>query len=69
MSNSVDLCIEGDMHRVGRVQNFFPVVGIVTPPTPHPAFGSGGVAPSLAREGEGESQSLFRRGDIHCGTL
>jgi hypothetical protein len=34
------------------------------PPLP-PVLGGG--APSLAREGLGESQ--FRRGDIHCGTL
>ncbi len=50
-------------HRVGRVLSFSPVVGIGTPPTPHP----GGGAHSLAREGVGESQ--FRRGDIHFGTL
>ncbi len=61
-------------HRVGRVQSFSPVVGIGTPPTPHPQVcvppppGSGGEgAHSLAREGGRESQ--FRRGDIHCGTV
>jgi hypothetical protein len=55
-------------HRVGRV------VGIETPPTPHPRASvpppplvPGGGAHSLAREGVGESQ--FRRGNIHCGTL
>jgi hypothetical protein len=48
-------------HRVGRVLSFFPVVGIGTPPTPHPQAslppspGSGGGAHSLAREGLGES--------------
>ncbi len=53
---------------------FSPVVGIGTPPTPHPQASvpspplvPGGGAHSLAREGVGESQ--FRRGDIHCGTL
>ncbi len=45
---------------------FSPVVGIGTPPTPHPLVPGGG-ANSLAREEVGESQ--FRRGDIHCGTL
>jgi hypothetical protein len=55
-------------HRVGRVLSFSPVVGIRTPPTPHPqASGQaplvlGGGAHSLAREGVGESQ--LRRGDI-----
>ncbi len=63
---------EGCRHRVGRVLSFSQVVGIGTPPTPHPQasvppFGSGGGASSLAKEGVGESQ--FRRGDIHCGTL
>jgi hypothetical protein len=58
------------------VLSYSPVVGIGTPPTPHPqasvlpppplvpGFASFG---SLAREGVGESQ--FRRGDIHGGTL
>ncbi len=32
---------ETPTHRVGRVLSFSPVVGIGTPPTPHP-FGSGG---------------------------
>jgi hypothetical protein len=64
----------GCHHRVGRVLSFSLVVGIGTPPTPHPqasvppTFGSGGIgAHSLAREGVGESQ--FRRGDIHSGIL
>jgi hypothetical protein len=43
--------------RVDRVLSFSPVVGVGTPPTPHPQ----------AREGVGDYQ--FRRGDIHCGTL
>jgi hypothetical protein len=44
-------------HRVGRVLSFFPVVGIGTPPTPHPQASvplplvPGGGAHSLAREG------------------
>jgi hypothetical protein len=56
------------------VPRFSPVVGIGTPPPPHP---QASVPPppcfwpegkhSLASEGLGESQ--FRRGDIHCGTL
>ncbi len=50
-------------NRIGSVLRFSPVVGIGTPPTPHPQGG----AHSLAREGVGESQ--FRRGDIHCCTL
>jgi hypothetical protein len=55
-------------HRVGRVLSFSLVVGIGTPPTPHPPPLVPGVgAHSLAREGVGESQ--FRRGDIHCGTF
>jgi hypothetical protein len=66
---------EGSGHRVGRVPSFSPVVGIGTPPIPHPAGECvlppppvlGGGAHSLAREGFGESQ--FRRGDIHSGTL
>ncbi len=54
-------------HRVGRVESFSPVVGIGTPPTPHPLASvlpilcfRGGGANSLAREEMGESQ--FRRG-------
>jgi hypothetical protein len=57
---------------VGRA--FSPVVGIRTPPPPHPQasvlphpLGRGGRAHSLAGEGLGESQ--FRRWDIHCGAL
>ncbi len=48
--------------------SFSPVVGIGTPPTLHPqpsvpptAFGSGGGAHSLARDGVGESQFQFAR--------
>ncbi len=33
---SVFQLMEGVEHRVGRVLSFFPVVGIGTPPTPHP---------------------------------
>ena len=60
-------------HRLGRVLSFSPVVGIGTPPTPHPQASVpplpvlGGGAHSLAREGLGESQ--FRRGCIHCDNL
>jgi hypothetical protein len=62
----------GWLHRVGRVLSFSPVVGIGTPPTPHPQASVpppvlGGGAHSLAREGLGVSQ--FRRWGIHCGTL
>jgi hypothetical protein len=59
------------IHRVGRVLSLSPVVGVGTPPTPHPQASAspplvpGRGAHSLAREGVGESQ--FRRGDIHCG--
>jgi hypothetical protein len=60
----------GAKHRVGRVLIFSPVVGIGTPPHPHPQarvppppLVPGGGAHSLAAEGVGESQ--FRRGDIH----
>jgi hypothetical protein len=46
------------LHGVGRVLSFSPVVGIGTPPTPHPLapppLVSGGGAHSLAREGVGE---------------
>ncbi len=59
---------------IGRVLSFSPVVGIGTPPTPHPKASvspplwfRGGGAHSLAREGVGESE--FRRWDIRCGTL
>jgi hypothetical protein len=45
------------MHRVGRVLNFFPVVGIVTPPSP--AFGSGEVAPSLASPNLNSGEGTF----------
>jgi hypothetical protein len=62
------------LHRVGKVLSFSPVVGIGTPPTPHPHASvpppplvPGGGVHSLAIEGVGESQ--FRRVDIHCGTL
>jgi hypothetical protein len=70
---SLEIIILPLSHRVGRVLSFSPVVGIGTPPTPHP---QASVSPPLvlgeearlpAREGAGESQ--FRRGDIHCGTL
>ncbi len=53
--------------------SFTPVVGIGTPPTPHPQasvsppYVPGGAAHSLARKGLGESR--FRRGDIHCGIV
>jgi hypothetical protein len=53
---------------------FSQVVGIRTPPTPHPQVSvppplpvPWGGAHSQAREGLGEPQ--FRRGDIHCGTF
>jgi hypothetical protein len=56
--------------RVGRGLSFSPVVGIGTPPNPHPQASvpspplvPGGGAHLLAREGVGESQ--FRRGDRH----
>ncbi len=49
---------ERSVHKVGRVLSFSPVVGIGTPPTPHPQasvpplpFVPGGGARSLAREG------------------
>ena len=53
------------------VLSFSTVVGIGTPPLPHPPasvprFGSEGRAYRLAGDGVGESQ--FRRGDSHCGT-
>jgi hypothetical protein len=65
--------LRGFPSQVGRVLSFSPVVGIGTPPTPHPRASvcphlvPGGGALSLAREGMGESQ--FRRGDINCATL
>ncbi len=63
----------GGSHRVGRVISFSPVVGIGTPPTPHPqasvppTHGTGGRGTLAGDKGVGESH--FRRGDIHCGTL
>ncbi len=54
--------------------SFFPVVGIGTPPTPHPQAsvppspGSGGRS-TLAGERRVGGEFQFRRGDIHCGTL
>ncbi len=65
----------GTEYWVGRVLSFFPVVGIWTPPTPHPQasvpppFGSGGRG-TLAGERVGGrvGESRLRRGDIHCGT-
>jgi hypothetical protein len=63
------------LHRVGRVLNFSPVVGIGTPPTPHPQasvppplFGSGGGAHSLAREGGGRVP-IPTRGHTLCYSL
>ncbi len=67
------LRIHGQRVLAQRRQRFSQVVGIGTPPTPHPQAsvpplpGSGGGAHSLARDGLGESQ--FRRGDVHCGSL
>ncbi len=67
LSCSFSLCIAGSPlpplyyranHRVGRLLSFSPLVGIGTPPTPHPRasvppplwpFGSGGGSHSLAR--------------------
>jgi hypothetical protein len=60
-------------HRVGRVLSFSPVVGIGTPPTPHPQanvppppLGSGGRGTLAGERGGGTvGESQFRRGDIH----
>jgi hypothetical protein len=62
------------IHRVGRELSLSPVVGVGTPPTPHPqasAFpsplwvrGEG----TLAGE-RGGGRVPIRRGDVHCGTL
>ena len=43
---------ETPTHRVGRVLSFSPVVGIGTPPTPHP-FGSGGRDTFAGERGDG----------------
>ncbi len=63
-------------HRVGRVQSFFSVVGIGTPPKPHPQ-GSVFPLPPPGSRGEGHTrwrerglgEYQFRRGDIQCGTV
>jgi hypothetical protein len=63
-------------HKVGRVLSFSPVVGIGTPPTPHPQASVPASPPPRFR-GEGHTcwrergvgESQFRRGDRHCGIL
>ena len=57
------------MNREGRVLNFSPVVGIGTPPTPHPQARMPSPPWFRGKGGEGVGESQFRRWDIRCGVL